>query len=107
MKRHEDPQRAARIAAASAAARTEFAQVLADMDNPDEIMALICDLFSEAEIEAMIDRWRVAPLVAQGMPYREVSERTGVSVTTVGRVARCVERGAGGYRRALAHRRSP
>src|SRR5690606_25109990 len=50
-----------------------------------------------AELEAMADRWRVVPLLLQGLPYREIHERTQVSVTTVGRVARTLEHGAGGY----------
>ena len=41
----------------------------------------------------------------QGIPYREIHERTGVSVTTVGRVARTIEYGDGGY--AAAVRRQP
>jgi uncharacterized protein YerC len=34
------------------------------------------------------------------VPYREIHERTGVSVTTVGRIARCLGLGSGGYRLA-------
>jgi len=37
------------------------------------------------------------PLLLQGVPYREIHERTLVSVTTIGRVARTLERGTGGY----------
>ena len=47
---------------------------------------------------------RVVPLLQQGMPYREIHELTQVSVTTIGRVARTLERGTGGY--ALASRSS-
>ena len=57
-----------------------------------------------AEREALTDRWAVVPLLAEGMSYRAIHEATGVSVTTVGRVARCVEDGAGGYLAALRHR---
>ena len=55
-----------------------------------------------AELEAMADRWKVVPLLQQGVPYREIHERTGVSVTTIGRVARTLEHGAGGYAAAIA-----
>jgi uncharacterized protein YerC len=37
------------------------------------------------------------------MPYREIQRVTGVSVTTIGRVARCLAAGSGGY--ALAAQR--
>jgi len=45
----------------------------------------------------MADRWRVVPLLRKGVPYREIYDLTGVSVTTIGRVARSLEHGAGGY----------
>lgn len=75
-----------------------LAQVLATLENADEIRAFLDDLCTPAELEAMADRWRVVPQLLQGIPYREIHEHTKVSVTTVGRVARCLERGAGGYR---------
>ena len=52
----------------------------------------------------MTDRWRVVPLIAQGVPYREIHDRTAVSVTTIGRVARTLDRGAGGYAAAMPRR---
>lgn len=63
-----------------------------------ELHAFLDDLCTPAELEAIADRWRVVPLLRQGIAYREIHERTGVSVTTVGRVARCLDMGAGGYR---------
>jgi uncharacterized protein YerC len=32
-----------------------------------------------------------------GLPYREINKQTGVSVTTIGRVARYLTSGNGGY----------
>ena len=49
----------------------------------------------------MKDRWAVVELLDHGLPYRAIHDRTGVSVTTIGRVARCLSDGAGGYRKAL------
>jgi TrpR-related protein YerC/YecD len=73
-----------------------------------ELRDLLLDLCTPAELEALSDRWRVVPLLLEGLPYREIHDRTAVSVTTIGRVARCLARGAGGYRVAaerlgLAH----
>jgi uncharacterized protein YerC len=39
--------------------------------------------------------------VNDGLPYRKIHELTGVSVTTIGRVARFLTTGSGGYRTAL------
>lgn len=59
------------------------------------------DLCTPAELEAMIDRWSVVPLLEDGLPYRQIHDMTGVSVTTIGRVARCLTGDTGGYRTAL------
>ncbi len=55
------------------------------------------DLCTPTERQAMADRWLVVEPIKQGTPYRAIYEQTGVSVTTVGRVARCLSFGTGGY----------
>lgn len=82
--------------------RAELAAVLAAVRDPGEMAALLGDLCTPAELEALADRWAVVPRLAAGTPYRQIHEETGVSVTTVGRVARCWDHGAGGYRAAHA-----
>ena len=74
-----------------------LAHVFAALKGADEVQAFLEDLCTQAELEAMGDRWRVVPHLLKGEPYREIHEHTKVSVTTIGRVARCIERGAGGY----------
>ncbi|GIX36868.1 MAG: hypothetical protein KatS3mg127_0107 [Silanimonas sp.] len=71
---------------------------LASLRGPEEFRRFLIDLCTPAELEAMADRWAVVPALADGRAYREIHERTGVSVTTIGRVARCLALGAGGYR---------
>ena len=82
-------------------AALSLCQAIASLQTPDEAQAFLDDLCTPAEFEAMIDRWRVAQLLDQGKPYREISELTEVSVTTIGRVARFMEMGTGGYRTVL------
>ena len=59
------------------------------------------DLCTPAELQALVDRWQVVELLEQGLPYRRIHDLTGVSVTTVGRVARFLTDGFGGYRTAF------
>jgi len=87
------------------AALEDLASALAALKRPQEVRAFLDDLCTPAELEAMSDRWKVVPLLRDGRPYREIHERTRVSVTTIGRVARTLERGAGGYDAALRHTR--
>ena len=95
-------KRRTRDTADDSEARLEaLAVALAGLRGAEAFQAFLTDLCTPAELEAMTDRWRVVPLLQQGMPYREIHDLTQVSVTTIGRVARTLERGAGGYARAL------
>ena len=78
-----------------------LASAMAGLRNPEQMRAFLEDLCTPAELEAMTDRWRVVPLLLDGVPYREIHDRTLVSVTTIGRVARTLEHGAGGYAAAV------
>jgi len=71
------------------------------LEKRSEVVDLLRDLCTPAEMEALTDRWWVLLLLQQDLSYRDISERTGVSVTTIGRVARYWREGAGGYRLAL------
>lgn len=60
------------------------------------------DLCTPAELQALVDRWQVVQLLQQDLPYRRIHDLTGVSVTTIGRVARFLSDGFGGYATAIA-----
>ncbi len=78
-----------------------LSRALAALSRPEDVRAFLEDLCTPSELEAMADRWRVVPLLLKGVPYREIHDLTQVSVTTIGRVARTLERGAGGYAVAI------
>lgn len=59
------------------------------------------DLCTPAELQALVDRWQVVRLLQQDLPYRRIHDMTGVSVTTIGRVARFLSEGFGGYAGAI------
>ena len=82
-----------------------LSRAIASLTKPEDIRAFLEDLCTPAELEAMTDRWKVVPLLLEGVPYREIHDRTLVSVTTIGRVARTLEHGAGGYAAALRRQR--
>jgi len=86
-----------------AAAERGLFQAILTLRSMDECRAFFRDLCTPAELQALADRWAVVGLLQQGLPYREIQRHTGVSVTTVGRVARYLASGNGGY--ALAARR--
>lgn len=79
-----------------------LARAFAALASPAQVEAFLRDLCTPAELEALSDRWKVVPLLQQGVPYREIHELTGVSVTTTGRVARSLDHGHRGYAAAIA-----
>jgi len=89
--------------AAAVAVTPGLAHALARLREPSEVAAFLEDLCTPAELEALTDRWKVVPLLLAGRTYRDIHDLTGVSVTTVGRVARCLLQGAGGYKTAARH----
>src|SRR6476659_9470783 len=70
---------------------------------------LLIDLCTPAEIRTMAERWHVARLLdGTGLSYREIHDATGVSTTTIVRVARFLRQEPNqGYRRALDAAASP
>ena len=76
--------------------RNLFAAVC-QLRSVEECRAFFRDLCTPAELQAMADRWSVVEHLERGVPYREIHRLTGVSVTTIGRVARYLAAGNGGY----------
>ena len=93
-----------------ALAERNLSAAVASLRSAEECRAFFRDLCTPAEIQAMADRWAVVDWLMQGVPYREINRLTGVSVTTISRVARCLADGNGGYslvvRRSKGARRS-
>lgn len=95
MKNHRD-------ASARRARRAErdLCRAILTLESVEECRSFLADLCTPAELEALVDRWSVVAYLDEGMPYRRIHEITGVSVTTIGRVARFLTSGSG-YRVAL------
>jgi TrpR-related protein YerC/YecD len=79
----------------------ELFDAVTTLQTRSEVEHFLRDLCTLSELEAMAHRWQVARLLEQGLPYLEISERTGASTTTVTRVAHWLRHGEGGYRLAL------
>jgi len=67
----------------------------------EEYRSFFQDILTPAEFQAIKDRWTVAALLHEGYTYREINAISGVSITTVARVARFLSDGSGGYQIAL------
>lgn len=81
----------------------ELAEALIELSSKEEARALLADLCTPAENHTLAERWHVARLLDGGdLTYREIHEATGVSTTTIVRVARFLRQETyGGYRLLL------
>jgi TrpR-related protein YerC/YecD len=91
------------LSKARAALIDELAEAFVLVGSHDEAKALLLDLCTPAEIHTLAERWHVAKLLDAGeLTYREIHEATGVSTTTIVRVARFLRHEPhGGYRTLL------
>src|SRR3954468_15794487 len=69
----------------------------------EEMARLLTDLCTPAEIRTLGERWHVARLLdGTDLSYRDIHDATGVSTTTIVRVARFLRQEPNrGYRQAL------
>ena len=76
-------------------------EAIKTLDGFEEYRSFFLDILTPAEFQAIKDRWAVAALLYEGYTYREINKISGVSITTVARVARFISNGSGGYQLAL------
>lgn len=76
---------------------------LTRLETPEDVKAFLIDLCTPAELRALSERWHVAQILDKGeKSYRDIQAETGVSTTTIGRVARFLrDEPHGGYRAVL------
>ncbi len=79
-------------------AEKALCRAIISLKSAEECQNFLRDLCTPAELQALVDRWQVVELLENGLTYRHINELTGVSVTTIGRVARFLADGYGGYR---------
>jgi TrpR-related protein YerC/YecD len=82
-------------------AAEDLFEALVALRNTREVRNFFDDLCTPAELQALVDRWQVVEYLQKDLPYRKIHDLIGVSVTTIGRVARCLTDGSGGYQTAI------
>jgi TrpR-related protein YerC/YecD len=71
---------------------------ISHLENSEEVGRFFYDLCTPAELEGLVDRWRVAQMLVDKIPYRQIAAETKVSTATIVRVARFLNNGNDGYR---------
>lgn len=73
----------------------ELFELLASVNNAEDMELLFDDLCTNNEIEQMTQRLIAAKLLLQGKTYNQVIEATDISSATLSRVSSCVKYGKG------------
>ena len=73
-------------------------EAILQLQTVEEVESFFFDLCTPAELEGIVDRWRVAQMLVRKMPYRQIAAETNVSTATIVRVARFLNNGNDGYR---------
>jgi TrpR-related protein YerC/YecD len=60
----------------------ELVAAFVRLRDPEVVSAFLRDLCTSTELDAMGQRLQVARLVDEGVPYQEISRRTGASTAT-------------------------
>ncbi len=79
----------------------DLLEVLAGLTDPDDVFALLEDLFTVREIKDTSQRLDVARMLRDGSSYAVIEKATGASATTIARVSKALNYGAGGYKCAF------
>ena len=72
------------------------------LKNVDETKRFLRDLMTEAEIKEFANRLETASLLSKDVQYNAISESTGLSSTTIARIAKWLKGSLGGYRLILS-----
>ncbi|MCX6132683.1 MAG: YerC/YecD family TrpR-related protein [Ignavibacteriales bacterium] len=67
------------------------------LESLEECRRFLRDLLTETEIREFAERWKVARLLSQGVPYTAIEKETGLSSRTIARVHKWLKQGKGGY----------
>ena len=79
----------------------ELAEAYTRLDDDPQLRVGVLHAYGD-HFTAGLDLPAVVEYLQRDMPYREIPRLTGVSVTTIGRVARYVNAGNGGYATAVS-----
>lgn len=79
----------------------KLAKAFSGLDNPADMANFLRDLCTMDELTELSNRWDIVLMLEKNISYRKIAEKTGVSTTTITRIAWWLQNGEGGYKTAL------
>ena len=80
----------------------ELFRSILTLQSVEECYQYFDDLCTIKEVRDLGQRLEVARRLRDGASYQQAVEATGASTATIGRVKKCLEYGAGGYKMVIA-----
>lgn len=77
-------------------------QAFLSLTTEHDIFLFLRDLCTVEEINEFVQRLEIARLLSEKKSYKEIEKITGVSSTTIARVAKFLHGKRGGYQKVLA-----
>ena len=84
-----------------AASKQKLFQAVLNLNTLEECERFFDDLCTIREVLDMAQRLEAAILLDRKVSYQTIAKQVGISTATIGRVSKCLNYGAGGYRLAL------
>lgn len=84
-----------------AASKQKLFQAVLNLNTLEECERFFDDLCTIREVLDMAQRLEAAVLLDRKVSYQTIAKQVGISTATIGRVSKCLNYGAGGYRLAL------
>lgn len=75
----------------------ELYSAILELKTPEEVYKFLVDLCTQAELNAIEQRYEVAKMLRAGMIYNEILAKTNASSATISRVKRSLDNGEGAY----------
>jgi len=82
--------------------KKQFLAAVLELQNADEAKRFLRDLMTPAEINEFANRLEAASLLSKDVQYNAIIENTGLSSTTIARIAKWLNGSLGGYRLILS-----
>lgn len=82
--------------------KKQLVKAVLALKSTEEAESFLRDLLTESEIEEFANRLEAASLLYKDLQYNAITEGTGLSSTTIARIAKWLNGTLGGYRLVLA-----
>jgi TrpR-related protein YerC/YecD len=81
---------------------SQLIEAVLALKNADETKRFLRDLMTEKEVKEFANRLEAASLLSKDVQYNAITEDTGLSSSTIARIAKWLKGSLGGYRLILA-----